>query len=533
MASEPRRGGRRKQVVKSDLFETTCRQQGLFLNLAPEVLLNILSYCSRNDLLHIVQTCKDFYNVAYPLLWSTIRLYPVNYPSYRPPGPRSNWSRARASLNYESLVKLTEITRAERAKKNRLGYKYIRTLTLSGEGQELGRVVPRHWKGLLDVLAILEGWLKSGEMNVKHLEFVIDVTELEHPELGRFQRFIQAVKRYSETKSQNQLSVKLDYACNRSKEIRIMPDYFDYSNLTDLTLKFLNCWRVDISNFGNSEWDNSARWTIVEQTNLLSAATNLRHLSLIAEKPSENGGQETLEPVPAPLDVLQKLQTALSGLRRLSTLHVNGFLWDPSFFPIPPPAVKTFKYTDVHTVSREWWRQFATCDFLSVESMTIEYPLGAAQRRVDWWRGVQDGMNTKDHGGYDGLQHWKFEIKNVAVTGLKEFVYQDRRDYLAPIDLVDCMVRNNRGIREEWREALLERYGRVLLVESNARLIGPLRETGIMQAMELAIERFADRYLDGENEQDEEEEIRLFTIEYAKEIVKWLEKNMEARAAGN
>ncbi|KAF3082248.1 hypothetical protein TWF103_003370 [Orbilia oligospora] len=232
-----------------------------------------------------------------------------------------------------------------------------------------------------------------------------------------------------------------------------------------------------------TEHSNQA-YDIPALTKLLSAATNLRDLGLLPKPVTPRVEDEMLhQPQPASTKLLQALQTALFGLKKLRSLHVCDFLFDPSFFPAPPSNVKSVCYSCLERVSKSWWDQFAAYDFPSVETMVIHYQgetAGLPSRR-NWWRGIDDGKTAVEDGGYDGLQHWKFKIHNVAISTLTEFICDEERCHLLPTYLVECIVRKNRNIQKEWEEVLAKRYAENLSAECKGRLVSPLKDEVMQQ----------------------------------------------------
>ncbi|KAK6502773.1 hypothetical protein TWF481_007820 [Arthrobotrys musiformis] len=519
-------------------FVDILAQESTLIGLAPEVLLHILSYCSNDGLSQLLLTCKAAYTIVYPVLWSSLSLGFLD-PDFSPYAFND-------SLHLEQMDDLARITHALVG--SDLGYGFITKIAAFLGREESLELVggPETESPFLEVLGER---LKGGKVSkLKYLElelcrkYLFEMhDESRQNKRSQFGNLISEVNRYSKGKLQNQVSLDLKYECSSIKGISAD---FDYSKLTKLDLRFKNPiaegpvhdimgpakWARDYTNYSNQARD------ITALTKLLSTATNLRELTLEPKSARPyHRDVITMSPLPASVELLQKLQIAISRLGRLKTFHVSDFLFDPSFFPTPPTSVTTVMYTKVERVSRSWWRQFASYDFPNVDSMTIHYQheLALGSSRREWWRGIDDDLTQEADGGYDGFQHWKFKINNVVVTGLKEFICEDRRDYFLPTDLVECIVRNNQGIQEKWREPMAAHYEISLSVECQARLMKPISDQGFTEVNEIVRKRFLERHRDGENKPDEEQEIRLYTIEYAKEMVKWLEENMESKATGN
>ncbi|KAK6517498.1 hypothetical protein TWF281_004150 [Arthrobotrys megalospora] len=67
--------------------------------LPPELLSEIISHVSREDLTPLLRVCRRFYDAAYPYIWRTIR--------YDPPKGRRQSSRQYQD-KLEKLVRITE-----------------------------------------------------------------------------------------------------------------------------------------------------------------------------------------------------------------------------------------------------------------------------------------------------------------------------------------------------------------------------------------------------------------------------------------
>ncbi|KAK6343312.1 hypothetical protein TWF730_010903 [Orbilia blumenaviensis] len=472
--------------------------------LAPELLSQIVSYSSLRDLFNLLQTCKTIYSIAYPELWTTIYLFPHFY------GRPHGWpDRAIGQNGMQKLVNLVEA--------GGVGYKNIKNLIFDR------RMAGQDESGLGGAPAMYEFLtekLKSGDINIKYFEIPIYSGFGGQLAPNQSTNLLPALKAYSETKSQDEFSLNLMLE-GLSGKPEVLASQIDCSKLTSLSFHFFNVESAEIS---NPDWDHQ-RNSISALTTVIEAATRLKYLCLDT---TVNTDYYEMSPEPSSPVLLQGFQAAISNLKHLRTFHIRNYIFDPFFFIKPPSSVRVVKFTEIHKVSRSWWEQFAAYDFPGVESLTIDYPADACAKRKDWWRGIEDGQTARDHGGYDGFQHWKFSIGSVAVTGLKEFIYEDRRDYLAPIDLVDCIIRQNPHVRKQWKRKLAERYENILFAECNARFLGLMKDEGFSQVRDSLKNRFVKRCLNGKNG-EEEEEIELYIAEYGKELVKWIKRNMAAQ----
>ncbi|KAF3163829.1 hypothetical protein TWF225_001999 [Orbilia oligospora] len=505
------------------------QKKSRLVNFAPELQLEIFSYCTPHNLSQLAGTCKAINKIVKPLLWSKLDMIMTNAPDYQ------DWRRG--CLNEEQMDKMARATRL--FNDSDLGYGSITKIMMFMGGEPERRNGKAATEG--DLLELVKERIQDGRMpNVRYLRvelcreylFQDGFPQLAGSPKSRAGRLIQALKTYSRSKAQSEFCLELSYTCSSIKDI--LPD-FNYSNLTFLNLSFKNPI-ADSGGLKNYIEHSNQAYDIPALTKLLSAATNLRDLGLLPKPVTPRVEDEMLhQPQPASTKLLQALQTALFGLKKLRSLHVCDFLFDPSFFPAPPSNVKSVCYSCLERVSKSWWDQFAAYDFPSVETMVIHYQgetAGLPSRR-NWWRGIDDGKTAAEDGGYDGLQHWKFKIHNVAISTLTEFICDEERCHLLPTDLVECIVRKNINIQKEWEEVLAKRYAENLSAECKGRLVSPLKDEVMQQIQNRLQDRFLDRFRDGQNGRNEEEEVRLFMTAYAKEMMHWIQENTNTNALGN
>ncbi|KAF3170338.1 hypothetical protein TWF751_006821 [Orbilia oligospora] len=462
------------------------QKKSRLVNFAPELQLEIFSYCTPHNLSQLAGTCKAINKIVKPLLWSKLDMIMTNAPDYQ------DWRRG--CLNEEQMDKMARATRL--FNDSDLGYGSITKIMMFMGGEPERRNGKAATEG--DLLELVKERIQDGRMpNVRYLRvelcreylFQDGFPQLAGSPKSRAGRLIQALKTYSRSKAQSEFCLELSYTCSSIKDI--LPD-FNYSNLTFLNLSFKNPI-ADSGGLKNYIEHSNQAYDIPALTKLLSAATNLRDLGLLPKPVTPRVEDEMLhQPQPASTKLLQALQTALFGLKKLRSLHVCDFLFDPSFFPAPPSNVKR-----------------------------------------NWWRGIDDGKTAAEDGGYDGLQHWKFKIHNVAISTLTEFICDEERCHLLPTDLVECIVRKNINIQKEWEEVLAKRYAENLSAECKGRLVSPLKDEVMQQIQNRLQDRFLDRFRDGQNGRNEEEEVRLFMTAYAKEMMHWIQENTNTNALGN
>ncbi|KAF3313267.1 hypothetical protein TWF173_006225 [Orbilia oligospora] len=177
--------------------------------------------------------------------------------------------------------------------------------------------------------------------------------------------------------------------------------FFDIRKLTKLSLRFFpTFWEYDYSmGFPNSETSQHAHFALNEKLlrdiknlrNLLLKASNLEVLSL---RPHVSFIR-VVQPLSVLPPALDELGQAVEGLTKLETLKISEYLFHPAFFLPVPKTVKKLQYKKVNKLSQEWWSRFAKAPLTNVESLSIRLDdIGLCPRGV--FRESGKGFNIED-----------------------------------------------------------------------------------------------------------------------------------------
>ncbi|KAK6514399.1 hypothetical protein TWF506_008794 [Arthrobotrys conoides] len=102
-------------------------QKSPLVNLVPELQLQILSYCSKDELYRLLFTCKAIHRMAYPTLWSSMNL------DLSPSSEFEDWPYG--AIDKEQMTKLASATCAFK----NLGLDLVRDDTLDESTDEIER----------------------------------------------------------------------------------------------------------------------------------------------------------------------------------------------------------------------------------------------------------------------------------------------------------------------------------------------------------------------------------------------------------
>ncbi|KAF3290354.1 hypothetical protein EYR41_011891 [Orbilia oligospora] len=128
------------------------------------------------------------------------------------------------------------------------------------------------------------------------------------------------------------------------------------------------------------------------------------------------------------LEQLENLQRVFLELRCLHSLVIDGFIFDPHFFLCLPKGLREFRI--LRAMGQEWWKQFAKHPFVGLQSLFLHV-------ETDQFFDLAEDVCSDN----------SFTLGCVSVSGLRNFKIFGRSKL--PIDLEDCIVRNNPNLDED------------------------------------------------------------------------------------
>ncbi|KAK6350942.1 hypothetical protein TWF718_004122 [Orbilia javanica] len=400
---------------------------------APEVLDEILSYLPDARVLELAFTCKTLYASCSRYLWSNLRVTGSIYStSGRIISPR---------LRFPSVI--------EDYWSESDWIKYTRYLVC-------GRIMnfsSKEIKAIIDLLN--EQRLRPNRIDFEIFLTAEDITP--RPE-REFSGSLCDLKKYSESRLSQEFSILL-----QSNVVHSLPKLVDLEKVTKLTLGFL----VEPLD------DYSIAKGIEDLTLVLEESINLTQFSW--EALAKRNARCEISTIDAQL---QKLQTAVDGLRHLRNLRIHRYLFHPSFFLVPPENVRVLSLDCI--ASEDWWLKFASCPLSNVEILSINYVTGCDS--ADGLEGFVDQGTTK----FDTLV-----LEDVAVRSLKKFSC-NRSTSNIPYNLRDCMLRNNTGLDLGSRTQMKRQEAVNLIAECQK-----LYDQEYRACLELAVPRYTKKFAEG------------------------------------
>ncbi|KAK6534477.1 hypothetical protein TWF281_005800 [Arthrobotrys megalospora] len=379
---------------------------------APELFDNVLQYLSDTEVLNLAFTCKALGPLCSRYLWATLRVTKSLY---------SSSGRAISSkLNVERVVE-EHWSQSE-------WIRYTRYVVF-------GRALTGDRRKSQALIELLE----SGKLRPNRVDL-----EISHKGWNsqNCPDSLLSLKKYSQSRSPQEFSILLE-----SNVVHSLPALIDLAKVAKLTLGLLVAPRRDAPPAQGVE----------DLTMVLMESPNLTYLSW------EGGTARTQRfHLPMVWDSLQNLQAAVAKLRHLKVLKIHRYLFHPSFFLTPPESVKTLSLECI--VSEAWWRTFSASPLPGLENLTIGYVA-----KCDLPSGLQ-GFVDQAIVKFDTLT-----LGNVAVRDLKKFSC-NRNHTNIPLDLRECIARNNVGLDIESRKELKRGDAEKLLAECYRSLLKATKE---------------------------------------------------------
>ncbi|KAK6532783.1 hypothetical protein TWF281_006959 [Arthrobotrys megalospora] len=172
----------------------------------------------------------------------------------------------------------------------------------------------------------------------------------------------------------------------------------------------------------------------------------------------------TLPPFSELSGPLAKVQKAFLNLRKLREMYINGYIFHPFFFLVPPPSVK--KLIIGRDMMPAWWQAFATCPLTDLQVLTIQtwkyydFPTVHAVDTISRRR-----------------RRLKFSLGDVAVCTLKRFSVSSGGFW--PADLDECIMRRNPGLKQRSLRGIARRSVEGVVYRCTEELMHKNRECAI------------------------------------------------------
>ncbi|KAK6334358.1 hypothetical protein TWF730_003571 [Orbilia blumenaviensis] len=451
------------------------------LGIIPELLYEVLGYLEAPDIFALLLTCRAFYPVCHKHLWSTIRLI------HRPEKP------------YDICSKLVHILQTSGSQNP--GLKYTKNLHIDMTGLLNTKGFSRD-----SLRCCIETLLKTPGLQLSRVELHYDLytwcqktskyrsnrgmiyampvvigmeEDLEHPDIYRS---LQDLRDYSEAQKSEDFSVAVTGALD-TVIVRMM----DAEKITFLNLGInwgRNLCRIlerapfnepqsedDTDSYRDLEFsridegDNddyryrpayhrdTCQWNMqiaMHLTQLLAQGTNLKTLILhtFSVQPYRRYVDFKM------LGALKRLQITIASLPKLETLEILDDFFHPSFFVIPPESTISVTYQGLF--SDVWYKRLKGCPLTNVQVLKINHrPDQGSKSR--WCR----------------TDFRSEQIRDVKVCGLRRFEVEGVRR----LDLIQCILKRNRGLEETSKRQLLEMIMSQLRASADSKLRVALSNT--------------------------------------------------------
>ncbi|EGX54304.1 hypothetical protein AOL_s00004g337 [Orbilia oligospora ATCC 24927] len=385
-------------------------------NLAPELLLNIISSLEANDLAQLVQTCRYLYNTGNEIkILRQVEAVDADTLKFilgleQPYVEGWNYSIVRrGSMMFAVSFTIIDVEPGSKP----------RVSTLDSSSSAIFDV-------LADQIATRNKRIVDGKFRVGSGILDCDSTG----------SILFALKKYSHVHPASEFSIA-SLSTEFSLSQHDLSTFFDTQKLTKLSLRFPAAfWEYDYSmGFPSSEASQQAHFALNKK--LLRDIENLRdlllkvsNLEILSLRPHVSFFR-VIQPLMVLPPALDGLGQAVEGLTKLHTLKISEYLFHPAFFLPVPKTVKKLQYKKVNKLSQGWWSRFAKAPLTNVESLSIRSDgIGLRPRSV--FRESEKGFNIED----------------IEIKSLKRFICQGVENPCLPKDLVECINRRNTGLEQ-------------------------------------------------------------------------------------
>ncbi|KAK6527267.1 hypothetical protein TWF281_010455 [Arthrobotrys megalospora] len=370
------------------------------LSSSPEILFDILTYLSHNDVFSVLQTCKSLFPVCHRHLWSVLIFQRDGYPWY--PSHDLYASKTR----YDRILELLQRPGADIP-----GLAFTKVLWL-------GDVIfgEQHFHRAKSLGRLIGGLLERDELDLRCAIVSFPAHRFKQDRTPDIFELLLDLKRYSERKSTGNFNSRRFSIKLQADTINSLPKYLCLELVTDFVL------RVQYDNISNFlGFYGTVDDRIAGFISVLNQMPNLEIFTwkVLNDHLMIDRALSTSE------TALTNLQAAFGNLHCLRRLDLDGYMFHPHFFLIPPESVKTLIIRG--TLRPEWWQKFVSCPLSNVRSLRFATP------SIDW-------LPPRD-----ANRLLVFAIEDVAVTELEEFWTNDMG--FLPKGLKACIRRRNAKLR--------------------------------------------------------------------------------------
>ncbi|KAF3289378.1 hypothetical protein TWF970_003159 [Orbilia oligospora] len=395
----------------------------------PDIVYEILNYLDRKDIFSLLQTCKHFYLPCYHYLWKVL----VFNNDYNPGNWYPGYEICVSKIVLRNLLKLIR-------EGNPLGFQHTRVLWLGRPifNKQLRSI---SW----DLRRYLKKLLENGELDLREAIVCYSNEALaasEDPQRARDGDCmvpLHALHKYTQSKSIHDFSLRVE-----ASTIKSFLTYFNPELLTHFEVS-LNFDKPGDPNFPTTftSINGPMEVHIVEFRTVIRGMVNLEWFSWKTLTQAFSPEYATVQ------KELEELQAVFSTFKKLREMELEGYVFHPSFFLVPPEGVKKLSISGV--MSPVWWKEFAAAPLTNVEVLDLKTESGNPSSNHPSVPGEPSPENTD----------FDFLIKDVACRGLKRITI--RNHIWMPHDLEVCIARRNPDLdRTLVREAALQKAVAIL-----------------------------------------------------------------------
>ncbi|KAK6495168.1 hypothetical protein TWF481_003196 [Arthrobotrys musiformis] len=384
----------------------------------PGLFDGILDCLYHKDVASLLQTCKAIYPACYRRIWSTLTFGYVEESGSSSFANKTEEDRNQPwypAHDIERRVFHGSQSHIWNWELSDLGLEHTRTILLAPS------VFKEYVSGARGMCDHIENVFLSDKLNLKRL---IIMMEVESPRLNTKSNpclflILRDLRDYIKSRPPRSLSVEIQI---EGLNVNLMSKYFCLSTVTEFTLS------VDYGTWSYAVFIllHPIQAKAEELSTVLADMVNLRKFFWDAS-PYEFQRRPTLSQLSPQVE---KLQAVFSSLSHLRSFIINGFIFHPLFFLRPPEGLTEFRV--LSPMVDEWWAKFAEYPFPNVDSIFIH-----SRPKVNSW--------LEDLGEYNMTS--SLALESVSVRGLRKFKIFGQGHI--PVDLEDCIIRNNPQLDED------------------------------------------------------------------------------------
>ncbi|EGX52410.1 hypothetical protein AOL_s00043g199 [Orbilia oligospora ATCC 24927] len=340
------------------------------LTRVPEILLDILSYLSNNDVVSLQSTCKALSPVCHKRLWSVL-IFQLNGDPWYP-----NHGIDSLKVRYHKLTELLKYRGADTS-----GFFHTKVIWFGSALFE-----SRHFIRAEGLRSLLRDVLNKNKVDLQCAIVSFPSHRFDVNNTPEKFEILDDLKRYSRARPSNQkFEIKV-----QAETVNSLSKYFCLDLITEFVFR-VNYKPYETRNYSWTVAFGSVDENVTEFAAVLNMMPNLKTFTWISNKhvgkapvPSEKSSED--------------LQKAFGGLKHLKKMEVDGYIFHPSLFLVPPESVKSLKFCG--NIKSSWWENFASSP-LNITSLTFD----ALAAHCLSYRDIEELL--------------EYRVKEVGVRGLK------------------------------------------------------------------------------------------------------------------